>query len=184
MSYLKLWVITSVNESDSGGRLNFKKEFLFTPKKKILCNHMKKKRHRPFWKNFWIGKESNHCLLEQSGSLYNSARSHFIFQFQELQTNKIIDPEHILEVIQCKSLILCMRKWRSREAKWLTSPEAHRARPKPRVPTYPFQEYLQTVTLPACANSLNGNPELLCARDSGTCRCLTKWLIKSTLSKR
>lgn len=63
-------------------------------------------------------------------------------------------------------------------------PEAHRARPKRRVPTYPFQEYLQTATLPECADSLNENPEPPCARDSGPRRCLTKWLIKSTLSKK
>lgn len=37
MSYPKLWVVTSVNESDSRGRLNFKKEFLFIPKKKKSC---------------------------------------------------------------------------------------------------------------------------------------------------
>lgn len=49
MSYLKPRVVTSVNESDSGRRLNVKKEFLFTlKKKKILCNQMEKKRHRPF----------------------------------------------------------------------------------------------------------------------------------------
>lgn len=74
-----------------------------------------------------------------------------------------------------------MRKWRSREAKWLPlRPTVNRARPKPRAPTYSFQEYLQTSALPGCANSLNENPEHLCTRDSGG---LTKGLIKSTLNK-
>lgn len=180
MSYLKLWVATSVNESDSRGRLNFKKEFLFNTKNSCA---IKWKGHRPSWKDFYIGIKSNHCCYSNTVEIHSFTRSHFIFPFWELQTNKIIEPEEILEVIQSNSLILWMRKWRSRKAKGLPqTPEWTEPDQSPGLVLTHSSSICKLVLYQQVPWARIQNPfvpEIL-----GHLGNLTKGLIKSALNKR
>lgn len=118
MSYLKLWAVTSVNESDSRGRLSLKRNFYLHWK--ILCNQMEKKDTSCSESFGWAQVQP--LFLTQTIWKFIQFFQVILYFYLRIANkwNHRIRADH--RDHPANPLTFCLRKWRPTEG---TAPKAH-----------------------------------------------------------